>query len=214
MATYERIRSTNVFGTEEILRFCLEGRAKKLHYASTLSVFVASDRKDEVFYERDELKDNCMVFGGYGQSKYAAELLLRSVSPCLPLVTIHRFGLLTGEGNPNCIVKRLLQNGEVIPKEKDVKVDITPVEYAAEVMVLLALRAKESCTFHISAGAASAAQLRDIWSKRKNDLKDAQTTLGLCRFKNSYDAFRDLDIFQATKVTFDTSHCDEQLKKQ
>ncbi len=217
VAVYERLRSTNVFGTEEILRFCLEGKNKKLHYASTLSVFVASNRLDEIFYESDELDADCYVIGGYGQSKYAAELLLRKVAPHLSLITFHRFGLITGhsktgKASATDLICKLLQNGEAIPDESNIKVDITPIDYAASAMVHLSLLASETSTFHISAGSASAAQLREVWQESKTSAIDAHSSLGLCRFKKSFETFRDLDIFQATNVTFDTKLCDELLE--
>ena len=39
---YDELRPTNVVGVQEILKFMCAGRVKALHYASTLSVFVAT----------------------------------------------------------------------------------------------------------------------------------------------------------------------------
>lgn len=44
MADYETLKPQNVVATKKILDFCLTGRRKKLNYASTLSVFVSTDR--------------------------------------------------------------------------------------------------------------------------------------------------------------------------
>ena len=41
---YAALRPANVLGTRRVARFLCEGRRKVLHYASTLSVFVSTER--------------------------------------------------------------------------------------------------------------------------------------------------------------------------
>src|SRR5436305_1206424 len=52
---YEVLRPANVGGTQEILRLALTGRRKALHYASTLSVLVATDHRGAELLEDDDL---------------------------------------------------------------------------------------------------------------------------------------------------------------
>ena len=70
---YERLRAENVDACRDILRLALHGPAKNLHYVSTLSVNVASDDPPGVFYEPDRLSATVGVFGGYARSKWTAE---------------------------------------------------------------------------------------------------------------------------------------------
>ncbi len=94
---YTSLRAPNVRGTEEVLRFQAAGRPKHLHHVSTLSVFVASDRNTGVALEDDGLDAIRTVFGGYAQSKFAAERLVRAaVAPSRP-VSVHRLGLVTAD---------------------------------------------------------------------------------------------------------------------
>lgn len=66
-------------------------------YISTLAVLASTNRNDETFYETDDASSECRVFGGYAQSKWAAEQLVRRAPKQSPHpVRIHRLGLLVG----------------------------------------------------------------------------------------------------------------------
>ncbi len=70
---------TNLAGTRAILQLWQQSEASLL-YISTLSVFVASDRSEGAFAEDDELEPTRYILGGYAQTKWAAERLVRRVA--------------------------------------------------------------------------------------------------------------------------------------
>jgi amino acid adenylation domain-containing protein/thioester reductase-like protein len=170
---YADLRAANVLGTREALRLASEGRPKRMHHASTLSVFVAADRAPAVlrFDEHDTLRDTTSVHGGYAQTKWAAEVLLHEARRAVP-VAIYRLGQLTGLASTrggrldtfSLFVRGIAALG-CVPEGIDPRasVDVTPVDYAASAMAALSLgaaRARPDATFHIAGPApASVAQV-------------------------------------------------------
>lgn len=162
LSSYEQLRPANVEGTLEVARFLAHGRKKHLHYASTLSVFVATSRNTGVVLEADDLKTPCTVFGGYAQTKYAAELLLRAVPESVASISFYRFGLLTGDSKTGlsssddflCMFARGMAALGCAPQTgSDLQVDVTPVDFAARAMVALAVHDQaRGCgvTYHIA----------------------------------------------------------------
>lgn len=139
LASYEELRKTNVTGTANLLEFSRRAHAR-MHHASTLSVFVGTDRHEGLFNEDSELSAR-FAYGGYAQSKLAAEFLLREASP-LPATT-HRFGLLVADRRskvypPNDILTSaiggLLKVGCAPRTSQDLCFDMTPVDYAGAAM--------------------------------------------------------------------------------
>lgn len=68
---YSALRATNVLGTEEVIRLACVGRAKAVHYVSTMDVLTATPRP----HLEASLPDDPSVVprGGYAQSKWVAE---------------------------------------------------------------------------------------------------------------------------------------------
>lgn len=161
---FRELRAPNLEGTVEIVRLAREGRAKRLHLASTLSVFVATDRHEGLLREDDDLSATRTVFGGYAQTKWAAEVAVRaacplSLGPEQPGATIHRLGLLTSDAHPfapprgcqlSMFLRGLAELGAVPDVDLDaLAVDVTPVGYAARAFAELAL-AGHGGTFHVA----------------------------------------------------------------
>jgi amino acid adenylation domain-containing protein/thioester reductase-like protein len=156
---YDSLRHANVGGTREVLRLLLQGRRKRLHHVSSLSVFVSTDCDQGRMEERDELPPARRVFGGYAQTKWAAEELIRSagVGPR----AIYRPGLITGDSRTGfgpstdflgSFVRGLARLG-CVPREglDTLKVDVTPVDFVAAALVHLSLTsAAENRTFHLA----------------------------------------------------------------
>ena len=171
------LRDTNVVGTKWVLELCRRGKPKSLHYASTLSVFVGSDHSTGVFRETDCIDSVGALYGGYAQSKWVAERLVRQAAEVLGDVSIYRFGLLTGDSKSgqapstdwlSLMVRGLVQVGAVPDGgATHARFDITPVDYGAAAMVELSLRVRDegdekSRTFHIAgSGGAGIAELSD-----------------------------------------------------
>jgi thioester reductase-like protein/amino acid adenylation domain-containing protein len=231
----------NVAGTAEVLRLCGESRPKRLHYVSTLSVFVATDRDRGVAFEADDLTQTRWVHGGYAQSKYASEWLVRRAST--GGVTYYRPGLITPDSRGGPLPPRdllgLFLRGVAklgcLPRcdRTALRLDVTPVDFAARALVYLSLHAADSPphTFHLSGGQpvtladlAAALERAGVtleevdaraWQERLTALQgeDAAAWLALCRaLPAGHDRFRTLDLFQAGGVTFDATHAQAALR--
>ncbi len=240
VAAYDALRASNVLGTREVLRLLCTGRRKRLHYASTLSVFVATDRNTGLLAEADDLASTGWVYGGYAQSKWAAEYLLRSAGGEVGQVRFYRLGLITGDATTgycsptdflSLFCKGLAALGCVPRRAEELRLDVTPVDFAAAAMAHLSLHAAGAgapSTFHIANsrslslgelldalrahGIAVAAVSDAEWRGRLAEFGDsargapeAAAYLALCRALPGGSAFarqRTLDLFQATGVEF------------
>ncbi len=162
VAPFAALAPHNLHGTAEILRLCLRGPRKPLHHASTLSVFVATDRNAGSAEEVDDLGATTTVFGGYAQSKWAAERLVQRAAPALP-AAVYRLGLITGDPDGGALPARdsltLLTRGlaamRAVPAAwlDTLAIDITPVSFAAAAMAAIALGAGGQAaagTYHIA----------------------------------------------------------------
>lgn len=162
LASYAELRQSNVVGTQEVVRLLCAGRSKCLHYISTLSVFVATDKNHGVLLESDHLDETGIVYGGYAQTKWAAEVFLRSLAGKAGPITYHRLGLITGDSVTgksadhdflNLFVNGLASLGCAPEVGDEISVDITPVDYAAKAVIKLSLAAMASGkfdTYHIA----------------------------------------------------------------
>lgn len=136
---YAELRAVNLGGTKEIVRLAAAGRPKALHLASTLSVFAATDHRGACLESDDLVGADRAVYGGYAQSKVAAELAVRAAG--LPATAIYRLGLLTGAAAGPCrfperhwlrlFVRGAAELGALPLTAAPLAVDITPVDHAA-----------------------------------------------------------------------------------
>lgn len=160
LASYDDLYDANVKGTETILNLQRTGRAKKLSYISTLSVFVDATPLPEVCLESDFLDLNTQVYGGYAQTKWVAEKLVRRSSVDTMGVThILRLGLLTGSAKTaysasnDGFTRKLLGEDYFLDSSclpSGASLDVTPVDYAAKTVVDTLLSDVESQTFHLA----------------------------------------------------------------
>ena len=150
VAPYSELEKANVWGVKEVLRLALTGKRKHIHYASTLSVFVATDQNTGVAYEDDRLEKTTKVYGGYAQSKWVAECLLHQVPEQAAPISQYRFGLITGDSRTGSttgtdylsLFIRGIKSLGVLPEDDTLQrlaVDITPANYAAAAMVDISL---------------------------------------------------------------------------
>ncbi|CAM5998880.1 unnamed protein product [Sphagnum balticum] len=162
LASYETLRGPNVGGTLEVIRLLGSGRAKCLHYASTLSVFVATNNNHGLLLETDNLQTTKTIYGGYAQTKFAAEILLRNLSGKLGPASYHRFGLITGDSQSgigsdydflNLFLKGLRALNCAPEITEDICLDITPIDFAAKAMLQISLHCMQKQqfeTYHIA----------------------------------------------------------------
>ena len=159
--TYEQLKDVNLGGTQNIVHFALEGKRKPIHYASTLSVFVATDHNSGTVYEADHLDTTRWIYGGYAQTKWAAERFLRQVAASLP-INIFRLGFIAGDTNnpinPDNSLLKIFAKGITsigcIPEQwlDRLYIDLTPRDYATKAMTVIAKQqgGKQGNTFHIA----------------------------------------------------------------
>jgi len=210
LADFDTLAPANLDATRHVLDLALSGRRKDIHAASTLSVFVSTDQNTGTLYEDDRLQNVRRVYGGYAQTKFAAECLLLNVPEAVCRIWHYRFGLLTGDTRSGAAPERdfLALFGQglaalgVMPEGFDGKlhVDITPVDYAARAMAHLSRHAPAQI-YHIAGkeplplGRLTAAMARagqtiapvslrgwqDMLQTRPMNTAESAAALGLCR---------------------------------
>lgn len=210
LADFETLAPANLDAVREVLNFALMGRRKDIHAASTLSVFVSTDQNKGLLREDDKLENVRRVYGGYAQTKFAAECLLLNVPEDACRIWHYRFGLLTGDTQSGAAPERdfLALFGQglaalgVMPDGFDEKlhVDITPVDYAARAMAHLSQNAPADI-YHIAGktplslgrlvaamtraghalGRLAPANWREMLQTREMNTAESAAALGLCR---------------------------------
>ena len=231
-----RLRASNVTGTQVVAALAGEAGAPLL-FASTLSVFVDTDAPRGLFTPTDPLPD-AQICGGYAQTKLLAEVLVRSsdLSSCCV-----RYGLLAPDRRSNRfgahdwlrLSLRGLRALGCVPESalhRQLEVDLTPVDHAAEHTVALAedlLAGRAPSVAHVCAQApATLSQL--LQSMREDGLimdvvdevvfldrarsaltsacsaEQSAALLGLVRglAPSALHTHRPLDLFQATGCRF------------
>jgi thioester reductase-like protein/amino acid adenylation domain-containing protein len=145
--SYHEHKTTNVAGTQEVLRLAAQEKVKAVHFVSTLSVFHTGQHDDgTVFGEDADLDETGVPFGGYAQSKWVGEkLVLLAAERGLP-VAIYRPGLVSGDSRSggwntadmmSTMALACMALGAVPDLEVDV--DIVPVDYVSKALVTLVL---------------------------------------------------------------------------
>lgn len=232
---YEKLKNINVNGVKRILKFALTGIKKELHYASTLSVFVSTDKNTGVVYENDRLDNIKFIWGGYGQSKFAAEKFLLNTK--LDNIYIYRFGLICGNSQNGVSSKndflgmfvRGASEFGSLPYDDSrlMAVDITPVDYAVKCVSRISHSNTDKRIFHIAN--STALKYNDFIEIMKNEkvidkisdykiwaletgknacsLNEQACIISLCRMDASkFKIYRFMDLFQATGIIFDDSN--------
>jgi thioester reductase-like protein len=239
---YADLRPANVLGTREVVRLQGTGRTKRLHHASSLSVFVATDRNRGRLGEDDGLEASRWVHGGYAQTKWAAEWLVRASAQAAGPTTVYRLGLITGDSQTGraasndfltLFIRGLTRLG-CVPRldPGDLWLDVTPIDFAAPALAHLSLvdssAPPDLVTYHLAnprgltlreiLGGLRAQGVRleevstDVWRERigrseRLGPEESAACLALCRAlpdgEAAFQAFRTMDLFQATQVVFD-----------
>jgi amino acid adenylation domain-containing protein/thioester reductase-like protein/non-ribosomal peptide synthase protein (TIGR01720 family) len=142
---YGALKPANVDGTREVLRLACLGRAKPLHYVSTVSVFGnAVSPEPEGFRETDFIRPDGNLKDGYDQSKWVAEALVRQARQRGLPATVYRPSHIaghsrTGAWNTQDIVCRMIKGCIDLGRAPaDHAVDMVPVDYAARAIVAVA----------------------------------------------------------------------------
>src|SRR5690606_20917889 len=94
---YAALRPTNLGGTRTLLELAAAAEVRAFHYIPTLSVFAGALPRVACPDEDDPLDGTRALIGGYAQSKWAAERLVRAFAPGRLPVVLHRLGLVVGD---------------------------------------------------------------------------------------------------------------------
>lgn len=233
LASYDMLKAVNVTGTKNILDFCLSGIIKRLHYASTLSVFVSTDRNKGIVYEDDELSIPTNIYGGYGQTKFVAEKMVMSLRGVISNLFIYRFGLLCGDtiggiSAPKDFLGMFFRGAKkvgLLPNDTTdtLAVDVSPINQATLIMADILANGRPG-TYHIAAenplsynrlaaimkeeGVVEDIIDYETWLEKARSLSndpDVQALrMALCRMDpNLYSQMRYMDLFQTTGICFD-----------
>jgi len=156
---YHALKPVNVDSTHEVLRLASTRKLKPVHFVSSLSVFIKGDlRARGLCYEDANLEEVGVPFGGYGQSKWVAEGLMRMASERGVPVTIfrpdnilgdRRHGILNTNDMTYSLVRAIFKMGTV--PDVDIMGGIVPVDFVSDAIVYLSRQAASfGKTFHLS----------------------------------------------------------------
>ncbi len=147
--SYAALKATNVQGTHEILRLAAQHHSKPLHCMSTLAVFFSpphlqAQQVKETDVPSEELK------GGYKQSKWVAEALVREAQARGLTASLYRTARIMGDtrtginGNTQdflCSMLRACIHLQQVP-EVDTSLNMIPVDFASDAIIALALQSQ------------------------------------------------------------------------
>jgi myxalamid-type nonribosomal peptide synthetase MxaA len=162
-AGYESLKHSNVFGTREVLRLACLGKPKAVHYVSTVSIF--GDRmstRQTGFVEEDFPVADEKLSGGYAQSKWVAERMVRLAGEKGLPVNIYRPSSIIGDScsgvwNSEDALCRMITGFIELgwAPDLDESLDMVPVDYVSKAIVKLS-RCIDSVgkTFHLTNGKA------------------------------------------------------------
>ncbi|AHY45894.1 Thioester-redct: thioester reductase domain [Rubrobacter radiotolerans] len=166
---YSALRAVNVEGTREVLRLCCSGRPKPLHHVSTDGVFPPGSGVCREDADLEPLLSD--LEDGYGQTKWAAEMLVREAARRGLPVSVYRPGNLSGSSesgasNPKDLLTNLLSASLKLglAPEPDGgetwRFEATPVDSVARSILALADRPADSSpeTFGLAAPEPGTAQ--------------------------------------------------------
>lgn len=143
--SYRRVAEVNVAGTRRIIDFAADRPDRSLVHVSTVAVFPFGG--SQPIMEATPLDHDGLLYGGYSQSKWVAEQVVRQAADEGLDVTVLRPGTIMGDSttgafNPVAFLDLFLiacvQLGWV--PELDMPLDMTPVDYAAAAAVALTVR--------------------------------------------------------------------------
>ncbi|GFE82942.1 hypothetical protein GCM10011487_49420 [Steroidobacter agaridevorans] len=134
----------STLGMKEIIRLASSDRLKLIQFVSSIAGCALKIGEEFSIFEKEEFVDaGAQVYGGYGQSKWVQEALLRRAAESGVPYVIYRFGELsgstrTGLGQTDDIVHRLLQMRLAVGCREKVSndvLDMLPVDFAGRLIV-------------------------------------------------------------------------------
>lgn len=200
VGNYEKIRLTNVIGTQNIIELCMKSGAV-LHYASTAYVSgmatVAQSRHDCVFDEHVLNIGQHFYDNVYIHSKYHAEEAVLMARKKGLKANIYRIGNLTWRESDGRFQKNAADNGFIRRISAVMKmgcyndkldtypIDLTPVDECAKAFTLLALKDKINAIYHLyNPNTVTTEKLVGLYGKK---LKEIPVTVWKKKLENSLE---------------------------
>ncbi|MBD1909176.1 amino acid adenylation domain-containing protein [Leptolyngbya sp. FACHB-16] len=146
---YSVLKTANVEGTKEMLRFASQTQVKAVHFLSSLGVYAPAAYADGWIQEQD-LPDRTAGLYGYTQTKWVSENLIRAAQARGIPAAIYRPAWIEGHTQTGVcnhsdflrsMIKGCLQLG--IAPDWNMPVDIVPVDFVSQTIVHLS---KQACT--------------------------------------------------------------------
>jgi amino acid adenylation domain-containing protein/thioester reductase-like protein len=156
---YHALKSVNVDSTQDVLRLASSKKLKPVHFISSLSVFMKGDlRGNGLCYENADLEEVGVPFGGYGQSKWVAEGLMRAAAERGIPMTIFRPDNILGDRTRGILntsdmtysLVRAIFKMESVP-DVEIMGGIVPVDFVSDAILYLSSKPESfGKTFHLS----------------------------------------------------------------
>jgi thioester reductase-like protein len=145
---YKALKSTNVLGTQEVLRLAARDGAKPVHFVSTLGVFPLVGKSDTgVVREDDDLDHGGSLYNGYTQTKWVAEKLVEIARARGLPVSVYRPSLIAGDSrtgawNSDDITCKMIKSWVGLGNVPAVntEMNLVPVDYVSRAIVRLSLQ--------------------------------------------------------------------------
>ncbi|MGA1603123.1 MAG: thioester reductase domain-containing protein [Prochlorothrix sp.] len=144
--SYEILKPINVLGTQEVLRLASIHHTKPLHFVSTMAVFLNPQQPLDQTVLETTIPPWEGLKGGYKQSKWVAESLVREAQKRGLPACIHRPARIMGDsrtgitGNLTDFLCSLLKGCILFGKtpQSEAVINLMPVDYVAQAIVHLA----------------------------------------------------------------------------
>ncbi len=173
--SYANLQETNIFGTEQVLDFTLDGSPKVLHYASTLAVSGAVTGSQQRFSEID-FNIGQTFLSEYERSKFEAEQRVRAKMKEGLQAKIYRFGHIaahsvTGRFQKNAADNRIIQllKGVLqlrkVPQAYNEKISFSHVDIVAKMMAAVVMQKLDATPDCLHLENATYYSIRDILSR-------------------------------------------------
>lgn len=204
---YTALKSVNVSGTQEVIRLAATGPLKVLHHISTLDVFESLARTGaDILYESDSPAQGEGISGGYAQSKWVAERIVRLAQAAGLPVCLYRPGMISGHSQTGyantqdvlCRFIKTLVQMKAAPK-LDLNIDMTPVDYVSRAIAQLSFQSEAvGQTFHIvNPQPLSLSQMVETLQSNHYEITTIQSDHWLKRWSSEPHALSALAAFTA-----------------
>ncbi len=223
------MENPNVQGTRRLLEILHAGCEKRFIHASSLSVFVDAHPAPSLCQECDALDQLTTLYGGYAQSKWMAEKLIRSHPASYHKSSIIRLGLLTPNSSTGyaadndgfCdLIQSLRAGRRPLPFDSTASMDFTPVDYAASAMMKIILHGSTEQTYHIANPRSLRyskllSAIESLPSLQKSAAPKIRSSSHFTSNKSSSSSHHhhSLQLFKTKQIKFCTKNTDHVLAK-